>query len=58
MTSIMHLIYTKAITCTDKILFKSSHMVIKMVMKKYSLALHGGAGTILKNQMNPDLEEQ
>ncbi len=29
-----------------------------MVMKKYSLALHGGAGTILKNQMNPDLEEQ
>lgn len=27
-------------------------------MKKYSLAIHGGAGTILKKQMTPALEEQ
>ena len=27
-------------------------------MKKYSLAIHGGAGTILKEEMTPALEEQ
>ena len=27
-------------------------------MKKYSLAIHGGAGTILKESMTPALEEQ
>jgi beta-aspartyl-peptidase (threonine type) len=27
-------------------------------MKKYSLAIHGGAGTILKEDMTPELEEQ
>ena len=27
-------------------------------MKKYSLAIHGGAGTILKDQMTPQLEAQ
>ena len=25
-------------------------------MSKYSLALHGGAGTLLKQDMTPDLE--
>ena len=27
-------------------------------MKKYSLAVHGGAGTILKEDMTPELEAQ
>src|SRR5665647_2101618 len=27
-------------------------------MKKFSLAIHGGAGTILKGEMTPALEEQ
>ena len=27
-------------------------------MKKYALAIHGGAGTILKDDMTPELEEQ
>ena len=27
-------------------------------MQKISLAIHGGAGTIIKNKMNPSLEKK
>ena len=30
----------------------------RLKMQKISLAIHGGAGTILKNEMNPTLEKK
>lgn len=37
---------------------RAPNFFIMEYSKPYSLAVHGGAGTILKSAMNPDLEEQ